>query len=159
VLKESLIDFSILFYNPNIDTEDEYFFRKGEVIKYASRSGVEFYDFDYGHEAWVSRIKGLEREPERGRRCSACFDLRMEVSASFAYENGFDIFISSIGISRYKNFDQLLESGIRAASKYKGMVYWDFNFRKNGGSERTEGLAKEQRFYRQKYCGCIYSKR
>lgn len=158
VLKESGISFTVLFYNPNIDTIEEYSKRKNEAVKYSEKLDIPFVDLDYDKDLWLSRVTGLEKEPEKGMRCTICFDMRMERSALFAYENGFDIFTSSIGISRYKDFEQIAQSGQRAALKYGNLIYWDFNWRKSGGSGRMEALAKAEGFYRQNYCGCVYSK-
>lgn len=158
-LKEGEISFAVLFYNPNIDSSDEYLRRKNEVIKYSSKLGVKFYDLDYDSDSWKKRVAKLENEPEKGKRCSVCFDIRMERTALFAHENNFDIFTTSIGISRYKDFNQITSSGKLAASKYGDLIYWDYNWRKNGGSERSASLTKEEGFYRQNYCGCVYSKR
>ncbi|MEI6054876.1 MAG: epoxyqueuosine reductase QueH [Lentisphaerota bacterium] len=158
-LKETEINLAILFYNPNIDTFEEYSKRKIEVVRYAEKLNIPFFDLDYDKSLWVDRVHGLEKEREKGKRCSVCFDIRMERSALFAYENGFDIFTSSIGISRHKDFEQITQSGIRAALKYHNLVYWDLNWRKSGGAQRMESLARAEGFYRQNYCGCIYSKR
>lgn len=157
-LKEADIEFAVLFYNPNIDTQEEYLLRKAYVMKFSSKLSIPFFDLNYEPKTWKIRIEGLENEPEKGKRCTACFDLRMEKSAFFAHENGFDIFTSSIGISRYKDFEQITYCGKQAALKYPGLQYWDFNWRKKGGLERSERLSREERFYRQKYCGCEYSK-
>lgn len=159
VLKESGINFTVLFHNPNIDTFEEYSNRKIEVVRYAEKLSIPFFDLDYDNNSWLERVAGLENEPEKGKRCSVCFDMRMERTALFAYENGFDIFTSSIGISRYKDFEQMTQSGRRAALRYDNLIYWDLNWRKGGGSKRMESLAKEEGFYRQNYCGCIYSRR
>lgn len=158
-LKSSGINFSVLFYNPNIDTFEEYSKRKIEVVRYAEKLKIPFSDLDYDNNSWLERASGYEEEPEKGRRCSICFDMRMERTALFACENGFDIFTSSIGISRYKDFEQITQSGKRAALRYENLIYWDMNWRKNGGSDRMESLARDEGFYRQNYCGCIYSKR
>lgn len=157
-LISSNITFSILFYNPNIDTENEYLKRKNEVMRFANKMSVSFFDFDYDNSEWVRRIISLEQEPERGKRCTACFSLRLEMTALFANENKFDVFTTSLGISRWKDFKQVCLCGYVAAKKYPGLVFWDYNWRKNGGSDRMEEISKQENFYRQTYCGCIYSK-
>ncbi len=157
-LASSNITFSMLFYNPNIDTGKEYLKRKNEVVRFANKLSVSFFDLDYDNSEWVKRITGLEKEPERGKRCTACFSLRLEMTALFARENSFDIFTTSLGISRWKDFKQVCLCGYAAAEKYPGLVFWDHNWRKNGGSGRMEEISKQEKFYRQTYCGCIYSK-
>src|SRR5205085_10286791 len=95
-LSDSGIDFTIFFYNPNIHPRKEYEIRKAENIRFAQKMNVPFVDADYDTSNWFARIKGLEFEPERGARCSACFDMRFERSALYAHEHGFKIFSSSL---------------------------------------------------------------
>ena len=156
---KSNIQFLIFFYNPNIHPREEYEIRKKENIRFAQKMNVPFADGDYDRDNWFKRVKGLEWEPERGRRCSTCFDLRFERAALFAVEHGFKVFTSSLGISRWKDMNQINQSGIRAASRYPGLVYWTYNWRKQGGSQRMYEISKRERFYQQEYCGCVYSLR
>lgn len=153
------IDLTIFFYNPNIHPKKEYEIRKNENIRFAEKMGIPFVDADYDVQNWFSRAKGMEQEPERGVRCSMCFDMRFERTALYAYENGFKTITSSLGISRWKNMEQINESGIKAASHYDGVEYWTYNWRKNGGGARMYTIAKRENFYQQEYCGCIYSLR
>lgn len=158
-LKESEIDYTIFFYNPNIHPVEEYEIRKEENIRYAEKLDVPFVDADYDKDNWFSRIKGFENEPERGHRCTLCFDMRFERSALYAKENGFKLYSSTLGISRWKDMNQINDSGTRAASRYENLNYWTFNWRKGGGSQRMVELSKEENFYQQEYCGCVYSLR
>ncbi len=156
---ESGIDLTIFFYNPNIHPKKEYEIRKNENIRYAEKMGIPFVDADYDVQNWFARAKGMEYEPERGIRCTECFDMRFERTALYAAENGFKVFTSSLGISRWKNMDQINDCGVRAAAHYPGTVYWTYNWRKNGGGARMYEIAKREEFYAQQYCGCIYSLR
>ena len=158
-MKTSGVDLTIFFYNPNIHPRDEYEIRKNENIRFAQKLGIPFIDADYNRDDWFKRALGLEWEPERGRRCSMCFDMRFERSALFAVENGFKIFTSSLGLSRWKDMDQINQSGIRSASHYPGLIYWTYNWRKEGGSARMYEISKREEFYQQEYCGCVYSLR
>ena len=158
-LLASEIDFSIFFYNPNIHPIQEYEIRKQENITFAEKHHIPFIDADYDKDNWFTRVKGLEWEPERGKRCTACFDMRFERTALFAHEHDFSVISSSLGISRWKDMNQINESGLRAASRYPEMTYWTYNWRKNGGSERMYSIAKRESFYQQEYCGCVYSLR
>ena len=153
------ITFAIFFYNPNIHPKKEYEIRKMENIKFAEKIGVKFIDADYDVQNWFVRAKGLENAPERGQRCTKCFDMRFERTALYAHENGYDVFTSSLGISRWKDMDQINDCGMRAAAHYSGITYWDYNWRKFGGSERMYKIAKRENFYKQEYCGCIFSLR
>lgn len=155
----SKIDFSIFFYNPNIHPVQEYEIRKQENIAFAQKHDIPFIDADYDKDNWFERVKGLEWEPERGKRCTACFDMRFERTALYAHEHGFPLISSSLGISRWKDMNQINEAGTRAASRYSNLHYWTFNWRKEGGSERMYEIAKRENFYKQEYCGCVYSLR
>lgn len=153
------IPLTIFFYNPNIHPKKEYELRKNENIRFAQKHNLPFIDADYDTDNWFTRAKGLEWEPERGKRCTMCFDMRFERTALYASENGFTTFTSSLGISRWKNMAQINDSGHRAASRYDGLSYWDYNWRKNKGSERMYKIAKAESMYKQEYCGCAYSLR
>ena len=153
------IEFTIFFYNPNIHPKKEYEIRKEENIRFAEKLNIPIIDADYDTDNWYERAKGMEYEPERGKRCTMCFDMRFERTALYAFENGFDTISSSLGISRWKNFDQINDCGLRAVEPYEGVSYWTFNWRKKGGSARMLEISKRERFYMQEYCGCAYSLR
>ena len=157
------IDYTIYFYNPNIHPLKEYMLRKEENMRFADKFGIPFIDKDDDYEndrkEWFAKAKGMEFEPERGIRCTMCFDMRFEKAAQYAHENGFPVFTSSLGISRWKNMAQINDCGHRAAAPYDDVVYWDFNWRKGGGSARMIEISKREHFYQQEYCGCAYSLR
>tara|TARA_S200000501_G_C20868516_1_gene763172 strand:- start:4276 stop:4944 length:669 start_codon:yes stop_codon:yes gene_type:complete len=150
---------TIYFYNPNIHPIEEYEIRKDENIRFAEKLGFKFIDADYDKDNWFERIEGLEDEPERGKRCTVCFDMRFERSALFAYENHYDTFATTLGISRWKDLEQINTSGLKAANRYNDLTFWDFNWRKQGGSARMLEISKQEKFYKQEYCGCVYSLR
>ncbi len=153
------IDTTVYFYNPNIHPIEEYELRKEENKRYCEALNFKFIDADYDKDNWFDRIKGLEDEPERGQRCTKCFDMRFERSALFAHENNFSLFATTLGISRWKDLDQVNNSGLRAANRYDKLAFWDFNWRKQGGSSRMIEISKREEFYQQEYCGCVYSLR
>ena len=156
---DSGIHFTVFFYNPNIHPREEYEIRKNENVRFAQKNKIPIIDGDYDRDQWFKRVRGLEWEPERGKRCAMCFDMRFERSALFAVEHGFKVFTSSLGISRWKDMNQINQSGIRAASRYPNLVYWSYNWRKEGGSQRMYEISKKEQFYKQEYCGCVYSLR
>ena len=158
-LTRSGISYEILFYNPNIHPQREYELRKDENKRYADKLELNFIDLDYDTENWFERVKGFEMEPERGQRCTLCFDMRFERTALHAVENGYKTFTSTLGTSRWKDFDQINSCGERAAARYGGLTYWTHNWRKKGGSPRMVEISKQERFYQQEYCGCVYSLR
>lgn len=158
-MKESEIDVTILFYNPNIHPKKEYEIRKSENKRYADKLGIPCIDLDYDVQNWFARAKGFEHSPERGERCTKCFDMRFERTALYAFENNFSTITSSLGISRWKDMDQINDCGLRAAKNYDGINYWTYNWRKEGGAARMYEIAKREEFYKQEYCGCIFSLR
>lgn len=153
------IDFTIYFYNPNIHPREEYELRKSENIRSAKKTDIPFVEAAYDPETWFARTEGLENEPEKGARCTACFDMRFEQAARYAHEHGFPVFTSCQGIARWKDLEQVNACGTRAAAKYPGLIYWTYNWRKGGGTNRMIEIAKRERFYQQEYCGCIHSLR
>lgn len=155
----SNIETTVFFYNPNIHPHEEYEIRKDENKRFCEKLGFNFIDADYDKDNWFERIKGLENEPERGARCTQCFDMRFERSALYAKENGFKVYATTLGISRWKDMDQINSSGEKAANRYDEIKYWDFNWRKKGGAARMIEISKREQFYQQEYCGCVYSLR
>ena len=121
-LQASGIDYTIFFYNPNIHPQKEYLIRKDENIRFAKQHGVPFIDADYDTDNWFERAKGMEWEPERGIRCTMCFDMRFERTALYAAENGFSVISSSLGISRWKNMQQVNDCGRRAVA-YLSLIH------------------------------------
>ncbi len=153
------VNYTIFFYNPNIHPRREYAIRKDENISFAQKMNIPFIDADYDRGNWFARVKGMEWEPERGKRCTACFDIRFERTALYAHENGFKIITSSLGMTRWKNMGQVNDCGTRAAARYPDVTYWTYNWRKGGGSQRMYDISKREEFYQQEYCGCVYSLR
>lgn len=156
---ESKIEFAIFFYNPNIHPKREYDIRKLENIRFAQKMKIPFIDADYDTSNWFSRVKGLEFVPEKGARCTVCFDMRFERTALYAHEHGYKVFTSSLGLSRWKDFNQINASGERVAKRYDNLTYWTYNWRKGGGGDRMYDISKRENFYQQEYCGCVYSLR
>ena len=158
----------ILFYNPNIFPEEEYLRRKNEIVRYAHETGVAIVDLDgdnaggpweQQHAGWLKCAEGLDGEPERGRRCLACFKHRLCVAADYAASHGFPLFTTTLASSRWKDIRQINEAGLYAQEQCgRGLTrFWDRNWRKGGLYERRNILAKQ--FYNQQYCGCEFSLR
>ena len=158
-LLDSEIKYTVFFYNPNIHPHKEYLLRKEENMIFASKHNIPFIDADYNPREWFNLTKGMETDPERGRRCSTCFDMRFLKTSEYAHNNGFDVISSTLGISRWKDMSQINKSGEFAASQYNGISYWTYNWRKENGSHRMIEVSKDEGFYMQEYCGCVYSLR
>lgn len=152
-------DFKVVFYNPNIHPHLEYEKRRDEQKALCERFGVEFIELEYEPKAWLEAVKGLENEPERGKRCSICFYWRLKRVMEFAKTLGDDVVVSSVlGVSRWKNLAQVNEAG-KKASLESGVEYFEVEGRKGGMQERRNFLIKELGLYNQDYCGCVFSKR
>ncbi len=147
----------IYYYNPNIYPEEEYLTRKNESKRHAESLGIRWIDDDYNHENWCCAVKGLESEPERGKRCEMCFRYRLLATAKMAKAQGIAWFATTLASSRWKNLEQINAAGIWAAEQVGGVSFWAQNWRKDGLQERRNELLKAYNFYNQLYCGCEFS--
>ena len=153
-------DITILYYNPNISPINEYEKRKKEQIELINKlkkiTQVNIIDCDYDNDIYEEKIKGYEECPERGQRCTICFNLRLEKTAKIAKENNFDYFCTTLTLSPYKNAKLINEIGEELSKKYK--IKWLYSdFKKNDGYKKSIELSKNYNLYRQNYCGCKYS--
>lgn len=149
-------DVSVLFYNPNIYPQAEYEKRRDEQARVCRMLGVGFIELPYEPQVWDKAVQGLENEPERGKRCSVCFYMRLLRAAQYAREHKFDVFASVLGVSRYKDLDQV-NCAARQVWIETGRPYLARNWRKGGVEELRRALVKEFELYQQDYCGCKYS--
>ena len=149
---------TVLYYNPNIDEREEYEKRKAEQIRFLKETGwAKILDCDYENEAFEAMAKGLEEEPERGKRCYLCYELRLEKTARVAKKKGFEWFCTTLSLSPHKNAEWLNEIGEKTAGRY-ALNYLVSDFKKKGGYLQSIALSKEYGLYRQDFCGCRFSK-
>ena len=146
-------DFEVVFYNPNIQPAEEYFKRRDENLRVCQKYGVPFRELEYDNDRWCQMTKGLENEPERGKRCELCFYMRLKKVMEEAKKQGCDTVASVLGVSRYKDLAQVNRAAARAAAE-TGTVYLEIEGRKGGMQERRQLLIKELQLYNQDYCGC-----
>ena len=104
-------------------------------------------------------MRGLEAEPERGRRCEQCFTLRLTATAREASRLGIEVFATTLASSRWKSLEQINRAGLAAEQAVPGTRFWAQNWRKGGLQERRNQLLREYGFYNQQYCGCEFSMR
>lgn len=158
----NIFEITILYYNPNITDEDEYNKRLNEVksfIKnFKTKYKISIIDGKYDINDFLDIAKGLENEPERGKRCYKCYNLRLEETAKVAEQNNFPYFTTTLSLSPYKNSNWINEIGEDLNNKYNS-TYLYSDFKKKNGYIRSIELSKEYNLYRQNYCGCIYSKK
>jgi predicted adenine nucleotide alpha hydrolase (AANH) superfamily ATPase len=153
-LKEDGFEVCGIFYNPNIHPEDEYLRRLEVARKVADILEIKLLETGYEKESWLAQIKGLEKEPEGGRRCAVCFKLRLAYTARVAKEQGLDYFTTTLSISPHKDTKLINEIGKAAAPSFL-----EYDFKKENGFKKAADFAKTNQLYRQNYCGCIFSKK
>lgn len=152
---------TLFYYNPNISPESEYRYRVSEVKRLVAEmlpdSDITVVEGRYDPERFAQAVRGLEREPEGGKRCRACFRLRLEEAARQAQALGCEFFTTTLSISPLKNARALNEIGEELAPIYQTR-YLVSDFKKREGYKRSIQLSAEYHLYRQDYCGCVYSK-
>lgn len=148
----------LYYYNPNMYPAEEYDKRLDEVLKVAKKYKIELIIGAYDYGMWLTKVKGMENEPERGIRCGVCFNDRLEKTALEAKKRNFDFFSTTLSVSPHKNFDTINKIGIDLENKYK-VKFLGEDFKKDNGYQRSIKLSKELDLYRQNYCGCEFSRR
>ncbi len=132
---------------------------KGYINKsYVNRNYINIIDVPYEPQLFMEKTKGYESCPERGERCSVCFDLRLRKTAEEAKKLGYDFFATTLTLSPLKNADVINAIGERISSEV-GIAYLPTDFKKKNGYKMSIELSKEFNLYRQNYCGCIFSKK
>lgn len=157
---------TVFYYNPNIWPETEY----GERVKEQERLIAEmnretdrmawpirFISGEYRPETFYEAVRGLEKEPEGGARCTECFKLRLDAAARLAKEGNFDYFTTTLTISPLKDAERLNQIGEEAADRY-GVRFLNSDFKKKNGYRRSVELSSIHQLYRQNYCGCVFSR-
>jgi predicted adenine nucleotide alpha hydrolase (AANH) superfamily ATPase len=159
VLQRLRADFAVdgFFYNPNIQPFREYEFRRLEVARLAEKLAWPVIFAPYDMREWFAAVCGLEREPERGRRCPLCFRFRLEKAFLHAREHGFDAVASTLSISPSKVAAQINEQGLDLARKY-GVEFLAENFKKHDGCRAAREQAAALGVRQQDFCGCAFSK-
>lgn len=152
---------TVLYYNPNISPASEYEKRVEELHRLVrdlpAVYPISIIDGIYEPEKFYEMARGMEKMPEGGERCFACYRLRLEETARIARAQGFDYFTTTLSISPLKNAEKLNNIGEELAEIYK-VDYLQSDFKKKNGYKRSVELSCQYGLYRQDYCGCIYSK-
>ena len=152
---------TVFYYKANISSDEEYKKRVAEQIRFIKEfdtpNKVEFIEGDYEPDVFFKEVKGLEKEPEGGKRCFKCYELRLRKTAELAKAEAYDYFTTTLTISPLKNSVKLNETGLKLQEEY-GVNYLLSDFKKQEGYKRSIELSKEYGLYRQNYCGCVYSR-
>lgn len=151
---------TVFYYNPNIYPDEEYYHRVKEqqrfIKEFPTKYPVKFIEGDYDKSSFYEIAKGFEKEPEKGKRCHRCYDLRLRRTAAVAKEKGFDFFSTTLTISPMKDSQVLNEIGA-SIGKELGINWLYSDFKKREGYKRSTEISREYDMYRQDYCGCVYS--
>ncbi len=151
---------TVFYYNPNIYPEEEYYKRVKEQERFIQElpavHPVSFIEGDFESSRYYALVKGLEKEPEGGRRCEQCFRLRLSVTAQLAKKLGMDYYTTTLTISPLKNAQVLNSIGEELAREYQ-TDWLPSDFKKKNGYKRSTELSAEYGLYRQNYCGCVFS--
>ncbi len=150
-------EITVYYYNPNIDTLEEYELRFNEQKRLCHTLGVNFVGEEHLKEQFLTCVKGYEKELEGGARCKLCFNLRLAKSAKYAKENGYEYFTTTLSVSPLKNSTLLNQIGKELEEVYK-VKFLPSDFKKQNGYLRSIELSKAHNLYRQNYCGCEFSK-
>ena len=130
----------LLYYNPNIYPEKEYWRRleeqKDVIEKIEKTNPIHMIEGEFEPKDFYDSVKGLEDSGEGSERCFSCYRFRLEEAAKKGKEKGCDYFTTTLSISPYKNA-----------------------FKKKGGYQRSLELSRDYDLYRQDYCGCVFSKK
>ncbi len=149
-------DITVFFYNPNIHPHKEYLKRKDELVAYCKKLDIPCVQGEYDVFKWFNLTREHKGDPERGERCGFCFKMRLGKTAQYAKENDFSMWGTTLTISPHKDAQVINNIGEELATKYK-VTFLQANWKKEDGFKKSCDISKEEGFYRQEYCGCIYS--
>ena len=154
-------EITVLYYNPNISPREEYERRTAELERLAGEMAfahpVKVIAGEYEPEKFYEAVRGLEKEPEGGERCTVCFRLRLSEALRAAEELGCDYVTTTLTISPLKDAPRLNAIGEELCAESK-VAWLPSDFKKKGGYQRSIVLSREHELYRQDYCGCVFSK-
>lgn len=153
-------DFNVsgYYYNPNIQPAEEYQKRLAAVEQFFEQKNIPLMVGSYEPDQWFKIIKGLEKVPEGGARCRLCYLMRLEETAKKALQKDFDVIATTLTVSPHKKAEVINQLGRELADKYQ-IKFYEADFKKQDGFKKASQLAKEECFYRQSYCGCLFSQR
>ncbi|CAM3581905.1 epoxyqueuosine reductase QueH [Erysipelothrix urinaevulpis] len=157
-------DVCVYFSNSNIYPRSEYqrrsLVQKNFIQKFNDKTGhdVLYIEADYKPNEFIEMVHNqkLEQEPEGGKRCTACFDMRLNEVAKAAQSLGYDYFGTALTLSPHKDAQVVNAVGYEVQKIYD-VSYLPADFKKQGGFYRSVEMCDEYDIYRQCYCGCIFA--
>ena len=150
-LREEGIEPTVYWFNPNIHPYMEYKARRDTLKEYTKSINIEaIFEENYGLRDFCKSVVD-----DIDNRCqNYCYPVRLEQTAKFAKENGYDTFTTTLLVSPYQKHDEIIKIGQELAKKYDiDFLYRDFRV----GFREGQAKARELGLYMQKYCGCIFS--
>ena len=148
---------TVFFYNPNIHPQNEYTAREKEIRQLSEKWGFPLIVDSYESDDWFALIQGFEDEPEGGARCEICFRMRPEKTAQLAHDNQFDCFATTLSVSPHKNVTVINQIG-RDLQEVYPVRFYEADFKKKDGFQKSCLISREEKLYRQDYCGCVFSR-
>jgi epoxyqueuosine reductase len=142
---------TLFFSNSNIYPKEEYDKRLSNAKIISEIYKLKLIEDKYDHEAWLDYIKGLEHEPEKGKRCRKCFEFNLTRASEYAKTNGFQLFTTTLTISPHKDAKCIFSIGNKLGN------FLEKDFKKQDGFKHSTELSKKYNIYRQNYCGCEFS--
>lgn len=144
------------FYNPNIFPEAEYNNRLTALKKLTDLDKINLILGNYEHKRFLAAVKGLESEPEGGKRCEVCYRLRLKESAVKAKESNYNFLATTLTVGPKKNALVINKIGEELSAQY-GVRFIAGDWKKQNGFKHSVARSKELGLYRQHYCGCEFS--
>lgn len=156
---------TVFFANSNITDQQEFELRLKEQKRFLREYNetfprdeqISFLEAKWDPKVFYEKTVGLESEPEGGLRCEKCFEMRLTETAELCRERKLSRFATTLSVSPHKNVETINRIGTALAQQY-GLEFMAFDLKKQNGYQRSIQLSKEYKLYRQKYCGCEFSK-
>ena len=145
-----------LFYNPNLSPEEEFNKRLAATARVFKERLCALWVLPFDPGPWMEIVRGLEAEPEGGRRCEICIHHRLEVTARVAEAASIENFGTTLSISPRKKSSLINKIGIEL-SRTHGSSFYVADFKKKDGFLKSVQKSRDLGLYRQDYCGCCFS--
>lgn len=124
--------------------------------RFSSEADIALIIGERDNREWTALVRNYADQGEKSARCWICYRMRMEKTFQTAVAQGYDMVGTVLSISPHKDSSVIMNTGRELSGKY-GISFLDVDFKKNDGYKKASALSKIYGFYRQNYCGCIYS--
>lgn len=144
------------FFNPNIQPGEEYYRRLQATRRLQDVLPFALEVAGGGEREWEEAVRGLEEEPEKGRRCEACIRMRLSRTAEEAKNRGIPAFCTVLTVSPKKDTATVNRIG-HEEGKRAGVLFIEADMKKKDGFRKSVEMSRKLGIYRQDFCGCRYS--